>query len=161
MDFVAVYREIATFLAGRDAPLALVGGLALHARGVTRVTSDLDLLTERREQDALVTFLEERGWRTLHRSPGFSDHQHADPARGRVDVLYVEGERNRPLFDQAESIEVLPGLTARVPRALALRAARHTGLGPEDYRRLLDTVGHADPEALAERPVMVGEPFSL
>ncbi|MEZ5332030.1 MAG: hypothetical protein R2991_08225 [Thermoanaerobaculia bacterium] len=44
---------------------------------------------------------------------------------------------------------------------LALRAARIPGLSPEDYSRLLDTVGHADSEGLAERPVMVGEPFSL
>lgn len=136
MDFVGVYREIATFLRARSAPLAIVGGLALHARGVTRVTSDLDLLTQREHQDALVGFLEAEGWRTLHRSAGFSNHQHPDAARGRVDVLYVEGERNRPLFEQADSIEVLPGLTALVPRAEHLVAMKVLAMKNEPHRTL-------------------------
>ena len=36
--------------------------------------------------------LEELGYETVHRSPGYSNHSHSDPDWGAVDVVYVDGE---------------------------------------------------------------------
>ena len=85
VDFVEVGRKLRSFLEGLNAPVAVVGALALGAHGVARATRDLDLLTVRAVQAALVSFLESLGYETLHVSPGYSTHLHADAARGRVD----------------------------------------------------------------------------
>jgi len=98
MNFSAVLSRIADHLAARGQRFAVVGGVALAALGRPRTTLDLDLLVEAEAQADLVGFLEAEGYETLHRSAGFSNHLHADPARGRVDLVYVDRETARQIF---------------------------------------------------------------
>jgi len=98
MDVPRVLAVVRPFFEGRNEPYALVGGLALLALGAPRATFDLDLLAHRRTQDDLVGFLEARGFTTLGVSQGFSNHQHSEPALGRVDVLYVSGSTADAVF---------------------------------------------------------------
>jgi len=85
-----VLAEIGGFLDQERIPFALVGALAVHAYGYSRATNDVDLLVAREAQDPLISFMESRGFETLHRSEGYSNHLHTDPSRGRVDVVYVD-----------------------------------------------------------------------
>ena len=55
-----------------------------------RATFDLDLVTVRAAQEPLVELLAGLGYETLHVSPGYSSHQHADPDWGGVDLIYVD-----------------------------------------------------------------------
>jgi hypothetical protein len=104
MNFSAVLSRIADHLAATGCRFAVVGGVALAALGRPRTTLDLDLLVEAETQDGLVRFLEGEGYETLHRSAGFSNHLHADPVRGRVDLIYVEPGTARRIFAAAREV---------------------------------------------------------
>jgi hypothetical protein len=98
VDFERVVTMVADFLENHGHPFALAGAVALHAHGITRATADLDLVTVREAQGPLVVSLEGAGYETLYRSEGYSNHVHADPLLGRVDVIYVDSETSRRLF---------------------------------------------------------------
>jgi hypothetical protein len=106
VDFARELDEIGAFLRGAGFPFAVVGGVALAAYGHPRMTLDLDLLTEAAAQEAVVGFMESRGFATLHRSSGYSNHLHPDRARGRVDFVYVHGDTARLLF---AAVRTMPG----------------------------------------------------
>ncbi|MCH9646717.1 MAG: nucleotidyltransferase [Deltaproteobacteria bacterium] len=97
-------------------PFAVIGGLALHAYGISRVTFDLDLITVRESQGGVIDLLEGLGYETLHKSVGFSNHQHSDPEWGRLDLLYVDGATGTKLFGETECRELFEGVQIEVPR---------------------------------------------
>ena len=92
MDFARVIDIVSTFLSDRGYPFAVIGGIAVAAYGVVRTTLDVDLVTSREAQTDLVDDLESRGYETIHRSTGYSNHVHDDRMMGRVDVVYVGGK---------------------------------------------------------------------
>ena len=98
MEFSKVIDMIADFMEQEDVPFALVGAFALHAYGLSRATADLDFVTESRVQERVIAFLESQGYETLHASPGYSIHLHAESSMGRVDFIYVGGETSRRLL---------------------------------------------------------------
>lgn len=149
MDFAHVYGLLASFLEPRGERVAVVGGLGLHGHGVTRATVDLDLLVEARVQDVLVEFLESHGYETLHRSPGFSNHLHADSALGRVDLVYVDSDTARRLFAGCAPRLELGSRTALVPRAEHLVAMKVQAMKNDPSRELQDL---ADVQALLRLP---------
>jgi len=90
--------------------MAVIGGVALTAYGHPRMTLDLDIVTDVAAQGTLIAFMESRGFVTLHRSSGYSNHRHAERDRGRVDVMYVQNETADRLF---ASMKELPGPQGR------------------------------------------------
>ena len=116
MDFFAVLKRIGDRLELEGQPFALVGGLGLAALGITRATLDLDLLVSARGQDAVIDFMEELGYETLHRSTGYSNHLHAEEAFGRVDFVYVRGDTEKKIFAGALRMEGPGGAGVLVPR---------------------------------------------
>ena len=106
MDFARVFALVSGFAAEANVPVVLIGGLAMAAHGLPRTTFDLDIAADGERQDDLVGFLEASGYRTLHRSAGYSNHLHPDVAMGRVDVVYVRGATREALVAGALS---LPG----------------------------------------------------
>lgn len=154
------------FFESRGEPFALVGGLALLAYGAPRATFDVDLLAPRRTRDDLVRFLETKGFTTLGVQPGFSNHQHSDPALGRVDVIYVSGSTAEDVFAGCSRKPLAGGFDAPVPRpehlvamkvqAFAKDPTRYSdladlqfllglpGLDPAEVRGYFETAGLAD-----------------
>jgi hypothetical protein len=124
MNFPKVIHEIAGFMHRENVRFALAGAFALHAYGLSRATSDLDFVTEATARQRLVTFLESLGYETLYSSPGYSNHLHPEAAMGRVDLIYVEGETARRLFDAAGTSFRLGGHELPVPRAEHLGAMK-------------------------------------
>lgn len=124
MDFGAVLRTVSPFLAGRDYRFALIGGVALAAYGLARTTLDLDLLVEARGQEDLVAFLESLGYVTLHRSTGYSNHLHPDPAWGRLDCVYVGGSTSEELFAACRISRAPGGLELPLPKPEHLAALK-------------------------------------
>jgi hypothetical protein len=80
------------------------------------MTLDLDMATEFAVQDELVEFMESRGFETLHRSTGYSNHRHSDAARGRVDFMYVQGKTCEQLFGGVRELPGPSGIAIAVPR---------------------------------------------
>jgi len=145
VDFAAVARSIQAFLAARDAPVALIGALALQCHGVSRATADLDLLTVQSVREELVAFLEGSGYETLHVSTGYSNHLASGEESRRVDVVYVDPATGRQVFDGAVVREALPGLEIAVPRAEHLVAMKVRAIKNDPTRRFQDL---ADVQAL-------------
>src|SRR6476619_4945392 len=98
MDFDGVFQTVSGFLNERGIRHAVIGGIALASYGLVRNTKDLDLVVEASGQDAVIQFLESRGYKTLHLSTGYSNHLHSDPSLGQIDFVYVGEETSRKLF---------------------------------------------------------------
>lgn len=110
MDFAKALRLVGDHLGATGCRFALIGGHGLAAYGLARATLDLDLVVEARARDELISFMEQRGFETLHCSRGYSNHLHPDPQLGRVDFVYVRGETAHRLFDAARS-QIGPGVS--------------------------------------------------
>ena len=110
MDFQRVLREVSSFFERETWRYGVVGAFGLHAYGLSRATQDLDFVTEAAAQSELIAYLESLGFETLHRSEGYSNHLHADPAFGRVDFVFVNGETARRLFETAGATLEVGGL---------------------------------------------------
>lgn len=123
MDLAAVIGEVGGFLDREGIPFAIVGALALHSYGYSRATNDVDLLVGADAQPSLITFLEHRGFETLHRSEGYSNHLHPDPAFGRLDVVYVDRATRDKIFAEARRAP-LGGRTMAVPKPEHLAAMK-------------------------------------
>lgn len=98
MDFGIVLDTVAGFFKDKGYRYAVIGGIALASYGLPRTTLDVDFVVERSIQDDLIRFLESRGYQTLHRSTGYSNHKHPDSTWGSLDVVYVSGETSQKLF---------------------------------------------------------------
>lgn len=136
MDFVRVIREIAGFFEREGFRHAVIGAFGLHAYGLSRVTADLDFVTECRAQSRLIEHLESLGYETLHVSAGYSNHLHQDPALGRLDFVYVEGETSRILFGAVVIMQVSEGISVAVPRAEHLAAMKIQAMKNDPDRTL-------------------------
>ena len=123
MEIAAVVGDVRGFLDREGIPFAIVGALALHTYGYSRATNDVDLLVGRDAQDRLVAFLEKCGFETLHRSDGYSNHLHADPALGRLDVIYVDEDTRGKIFAEAR-LASLAGMSVVVPKPEHLAAMK-------------------------------------
>lgn len=115
MDFGLTFSEIEAALGVAGIRVAVVGGVALAAYGHPRTTLDLDLVTEGGAQEPVVALMESLGFKTLHRSTGYSNHMHQDAAHGRVDFVYVRGATLEQVFDGVRRLPGPAGLPLPVP----------------------------------------------
>jgi hypothetical protein len=116
MQFDEVLRTFAGFFEREDIRYAIAGGLAIHAWGHSRTTQDIDFVVDGNEQHRIVTFAESIGYRTLHASSGYSNHEHPDETFGRVDLLYVYGETAERVFAAAGHRLIAGDVQAPVPK---------------------------------------------
>jgi hypothetical protein len=149
VDFTRAYDRVASHLEARGFPLAVVGGLGLHAYGITRATFDLDIVTDTAAQGDLIAFLEAEGYETLHRSASYSNHLHRDADAGRLDFIYVDPETSRRLFEDCRPRLDLGRRRALVPRAEHLVAMKVQSIRNDRSRALQDL---ADVLALLRLP---------
>jgi hypothetical protein len=138
VDFPRVAEIVAAFLERQGQPVAVVGAFGLLGWGLQRVTLDLDFVTRAGAQAELVAHLESLGYETLHRSAGYSNHLHADPDLGRVDLLYVDDRTARLLFAGARPLLDLGGRRLQVPRAEHLAAMKVLAIKNDPSRTLQD-----------------------
>jgi hypothetical protein len=144
VDFAGALQRLGNRLSAANVRWAVIGGLALAARGSGRLTHDLDIVTERNAQKDLVAFLESLGYETLYVSEGYSNHAHGDPGLGRIDVVYVDDDTADKLFDEAEQLEIFAGSKALVPRAEHLIAMKVLAARNDPTRRLQEMADIAD-----------------
>jgi len=119
-------------------PYAVIGALALHAYGHSRATFDLDLATTSAAQGAVMNLLGSLGYETLHVSPGYSSHQHADADWGGVDLVYVDSVTAGLLFPVCPRRLKLGNREAPVPRAEHLAAMKVQAMRNDPSRLLPD-----------------------
>ena len=191
MDIAGVLGDVRGYLDREAIPFALVGALALHTYGYARATNDLDLLVGREAQDGLISFLEKRGFETLHPSDGYSNHLH--PTLGRVDVIYVDADTRVKIMagarlasvggtsvlvpkpellaamkvhamssnDRPDLLDLERGLPTTEEDVIALRKLRYPSMTDAEYMRFLTTLHTPDQETLRAKHGPRGEPFKL
>jgi hypothetical protein len=138
LDLLRVLERVVPLLEGHGFPYAVVGGFGLHAYGHDRATFDLDLVTRSEAQEPLVALLEDLGYETVHVSPGYSNHSHADPDWGGVDVVYVDDETARRLFAAARTTLKVGPREVPVPTAEHLIAMKIQAIRNDPSRQLQD-----------------------
>ena len=134
MDFVAGLDLVTGFLARRAGRGAVIGGIALAAYGNPRTTIDLDFIVDGVLQDELIAFLEAEGFETAFRSSGYSNHDHPDPERGRLDFVYVRGETAEKVFSECRRLTGPGGSTILVPRPEHLAALKSQAMKNDPTR---------------------------
>jgi hypothetical protein len=140
VDFVAELSAVGEFLAARGFRSAVIGGVALAAYGHPRMTLDLDMVTEMQAQEGLVAFMESRGFTTLHRSTGYSNHRHPERRHGRVDFMYVQGRTSELLFGALRHLPGPGGMLVAVPRPEHLIAMKVQAMKDAPERTWQDLV---------------------
>jgi hypothetical protein len=124
MDFAAELAAVAAEMERQGRGWVVIGGVALAGLGMPRTTLDLDIAVDATAQEPLVSWLEGRGFSTLHRSPGYSNHLRSEPPLARIDLVYVRGETADRLFAEARQVPGPGGLTMPVPRPEHLAAMK-------------------------------------
>jgi hypothetical protein len=99
------YAFLTAFFLHEKIDFALIGAFAMHAYGYTRATRDVDFVVRRTDQDTIIGCIEAHGFTTMHRSQGFSNHQHGDD-RTRIDILYVDDATAGLIFADARLISL-------------------------------------------------------
>jgi len=97
--FGLVLPLLTEFFEREKIDFGLIGGVAMQAYGLSRFTSDLDFVVDSSAQDSVVAELESRGYETLQRSDGYSNHLHPNSEMGRIDLVYVSGVTSRQIFE--------------------------------------------------------------
>ena len=116
MQFDEVLRTFAQFFEREGIRYAVAGGLAIHAWGRSRTTNDIDFVVDGAVQSRVLAFSELIGYRTLHVSAGYSNHEHPDHVFGAVDFMYVYGQTAERVFAEASQRLVAGDAEAPVPK---------------------------------------------
>jgi hypothetical protein len=138
VDFARELSDVRAFLDGKGFRSAVIGGIALAAYGHPRLTLDLDIVTDAGAQDDIVGFMESRGFQTLHRSEGYSNHRHAAAAHGRVDFMYVREPTASRLFSAVRQLAGPGGMLIDVPRPEHLMAMKVRAIADAPERTFQD-----------------------
>lgn len=156
----AALRAIALELERLRRAWALVGGLAISARAEPRFTRDIDLAVaaaDDRDAEALVRGLVGSGYRVLATLEQETAGRLAtvrletpreDPGAVVVDLLFASSGVEPEIIQEAEVLEVLPGLRIPVARAghlLALKVLSISPTRPQDLMDILALLREAKP----------------
>jgi hypothetical protein len=71
--------------------------------GGSHASHDIDFAVDGAHRARILAFTESIGYRTLHTSPGYSNHEHPDEDFGILDLLYVYDDTADRLFAEATS----------------------------------------------------------
>ncbi|CAN5639038.1 nucleotidyl transferase AbiEii/AbiGii toxin family protein [soil metagenome] len=153
--------------AGLD--FAIVGGLAVSARTEPRFTRDVDVavaLPDDRAAERLIRHARAEGYRAFM----LIEHDVAkriatvrlQSESGILDLLFASSGIENETVDEAERLEILPGIlvpVARVPHLMALKLlARDDQTRPQDHAdlvRLRSVANAADRARLAELVALI------
>jgi hypothetical protein len=124
LDFGIVLGMVSGFLDEKGFRYAVIGGIALASYGMPRTTLDVDFIVEPAAQEDLIRFLELRGYQTLHRSAGYSNHAHPDPVWGSIDFVYAGGDTGQKLFAETRMHPGPRGVEIPLPKPEHLAALK-------------------------------------
>jgi hypothetical protein len=150
MQFDEVLRTWKEFFEREGIRYALIGGLAVHAWGGSRLTKDVDFAVDSSARDRVIAQAETLGYETLHVSDAYSNHEHVDAAFGRIDFMYLRGETAGRVFSATATKPIVGDTAAEVAspehlammKAIAMKNFPHRALFEgEDVRILLNVPG--------------------
>lgn len=161
----ATLRCIVADVSESGRPWALVGGLAVSARAEPRTTRDVDIAVatpDDAEAEAFLRDLQARGYRVVviteqtrvNRLATARLRPPGESTQGAVvDLLFASSGIEREVAEEADIIEILPGLMvpiACIGHLLALKVlARDDRHRPQDFDDIQVLLAEARPDDLA------------
>src|SRR3569623_1530462 len=97
-DLIAQFKEVLTMFRRCGTPPALIGGLAVSARGVIRATQDIDFLVDSDDGELLHELVLGLGYECVHRSAEAANYLRGEEG---LDFLYARRPIARRLLSQA------------------------------------------------------------
>jgi hypothetical protein len=89
MDFPKVVRLLQAEFAKQNIDFALIGGLAIHALGISRTTRDMDGLALLSNAPQIDKIMKALGYEILQRTDDVGNYLSKDWEMGRVDILFA------------------------------------------------------------------------
>jgi predicted nucleotidyltransferase len=166
----AALRRLTGDLQSLGVRWAIIGGLAVSARAEPRTTRDVDVavaVSTDAEAENLVRSLQSRGYRVRavvehERQNRLATARLAfpDPQEILADLLFASSGIEPEVVAGAETLELLPGLTAKVAtigHLLALKVlARDDRTRPQDWDDIQALLGEANAADLEEARAALG-----
>ena len=158
MQFDEVLATWKAFFEREGIRYAVIGGLAVHAWGRSRMTKDVDFAVDGSFSERIVAFAESLGYETMYVSTAFSNHAHTDSAFGRIDFMYLTGATAERVLGSAVEKAVAGDIKALVARpehlammkAVAMKNFPHRALFEGEDVRVLINVPGVDRAAVRE-----------
>lgn len=143
MQLAEILERFDTFLSREGIPHLVVGGLAMHAWGLSRATRDVDFVVPRVAQGRVVDHALGEGFETLHLSAGYSNH-YRETDGARADFMYVDDETAAKLFASAVERPIIGDLRIAVPSPEHMIAMKLAAIRNDSSRRFrdLEDIGH-------------------
>jgi predicted nucleotidyltransferase len=104
MNFPKVMSALQAQFQDRNIDFALVGGLAIHAMGISRSTRDIDLLTLLSDAGQIDQVMKALGYDVLQRTDDIASYLSKDWEMGRVDVLFARRKYAKAMIQRAKGI---------------------------------------------------------
>jgi predicted nucleotidyltransferase len=147
IDLASLLERIGRDLGAQSIEWALVGGIAVSARTEPRFTRDIDLAVsvgDDAEAERVVRALTGSGWQVVATVEQVATRRLAavrlaladvDVAGRVVDLLFASSGVEEELVAQADELEVLPGIPARVAQVghlIVLKLLARAATRPQD-----------------------------
>jgi predicted nucleotidyltransferase len=107
MNFPKVIQLLQAEFAKQNIDFALLGGLAIHALGSSRMTSDIDVLALLSDAKQIDAVMQKLGYEILHRTDNVGNYLSKDWDMGRVDVLFAQRKYTTQMLKRAKSMDLL------------------------------------------------------
>ncbi len=138
MDFPGVLRRLCSALQREGVEFALIGGLAMAARGAPRATGDVDLLVPSEASDAVQRVMLELGYTARHRTENVANYWAPEPALGGIDFLFARRAYSRAMLARAPVATVLGDLRIHVVQTEDLIGLKVQSSSNDPRRATLD-----------------------
>lgn len=109
MNFALIFKFLIDNFQREKIDCALMGGLALQASGVTRTTSDIDLMVLSESSPRIKDMMLSHGYRLIHESGDIMNFVSDNFELGRVDFLLAHRKYTLAMLGRAKKEPVLGG----------------------------------------------------
>jgi hypothetical protein len=167
MNFSRILPALGAAFDSHGIRYALIGGLAMAARGVQRSTLDADFILLLEDLDAADRILRQQGFQRAFRSENVSHYTLAEPEFARVDLLHAFRGPSLGMLNRAERLASVGGYGLPVVHpedliGLKLQAmVNDPSREPQDWADMLAMVRHAGRSGQPLDWELLGEYFEL
>jgi hypothetical protein len=167
MDFSTTLPALGAAFDATGIRYALIGGLAMAARGVQRTTLDADFILFLEDLDAADDILLRHGFRRSFRSENVTHYAAAGPEPARVDLLHAFRGPSLGMLARAERLPCAGGFELPVVHSEDLIGLKLQALvndpsrEPQDWADMVALVKHASRARIPLDWELLGDYFDL
>lgn len=104
MNFPKVINILQSEFTKKNIDFALLGGLAIHAWGISRTTRDIDVLALLSSAPQIDQIMQQLGYEVLQRTEDVGNYLSKDWEMGRVDIVFAHRRYALEMIQRAKPI---------------------------------------------------------